>query len=207
MGWRSGALLGIRFATGNQNPPPHVAAAGFGLGDVLVTPVALYGESGPFDYTFQFTLWSDSGRFSPGSPENRGTGFWSLVYSVGGVWYPGADRRGWSVSAIGRFEQNFEQEETGITPGHDLVVDWGVGKVLGRCDVGVSGFATWQLTEQSGGTTGAAAPGRARSFGAGPEASLAAGPHWSFRLRAHWEFGVQNAVRGNSLWLIANYAL
>jgi len=205
-GMRYGAMAGIPFGTGNLNPGEDDSAAGFGLGDVLLTPVALYGESGEFDYTFQLTLWSATGRFSPGSPENRGTGFWSLVYSVGGVWYPDGQRRGWSFSAIGRFEQNFEQAESGISPGHDLVIDWGVGKVLdeGRYEVGLSGFGTWQLTEQSG---GAPAPGRYRYFGIGPEASMSVGSRWTLRARAHWEFGVRNAVRGNNLWLIANYAL
>jgi len=205
-GMRYGAMAGFPFSTGNLNPTTDDAgAAGFGPGDILLTPVALYGERGDFDYTYQLTLWSASGRFSPGSPDNRGAGFWSLVYSVGGVWYPTGQRRDWSASAIARIGQNFEQAETGISPGHDLVIDWGVGKVLGegRFDAGVSGFATWQLTEQSG---GAPAPGRYRYFGIGPEASMTASSRWTFRVRAQWEFAGRNAVRGNNLWLIVNYA-
>lgn len=205
-GMRFGMMAGIPFSTGNLNPSAGDSAAGFGLGDVLLTPVALYGEQGDFDYTFQLTVWSASGRFSPGSPKNRGAGFWSLVYSLGGVWYPTGERRDWSVSALARIEQNFEQQETGVSPGHDLVIDWGVGKVLGggRFDAGVSGFATWQLTEQSGGPP--VAPGRYRYFGIGPEASMTAWPGWTFRVRAQWEFEARNAVRGNNLWLIASYA-
>src|SRR4051794_33474044 len=45
-----------------------------------------------------------------------------------------------------------EQKDSGVTPGHDIVVDWGMGRVvhLGTLsiDAGVSGFATWQLTYQ-----------------------------------------------------------
>ena len=36
------------------------------------------------------------------------------------------------MSALARLEQNFEQSETGVRPGDDLVVDWGVGKVLAK---------------------------------------------------------------------------
>lgn len=207
LGMRYGAMAGVPFSTGNLNPAPGDSVGGFGLGDILLTPIALYEEKGEFDYTLQFTLWSSTGRFEPGSVKNRGAGFRSLVYSVGGVWYPGGDRRDWSLSALARIEQNFEQEETGITPGHDVVIDWGIGKVLGggRFDVGVSGFATWQLTDQSGGSAGPA-PERYRYFGIGPEASVKAGSNWTLRLRAHWEFAARNAVRGNNLWLIANYA-
>ncbi len=111
-GMRYGAMAGIPFSTGNLNPGADESASGFGLGDVLLTPLSLYGESPAFDYTFQFTVWSSSGHFEPGGTKNRGAGFWSLVYSLGGVWYPGGDRGDWSASALARFEQNFEQQGT-----------------------------------------------------------------------------------------------
>ena len=205
-GMRYGAMAGIPFGTGNLNPAADESASGIGLGDILLTPIALYGESEAFDYTLQFTLWSPSGRFEPGSAENRGAGFWSLVYSLGAVWYPGGDRGAWSASALARIGQNFEQQGTGITPGDDLVIDWGVSRVVGkRFDVGVSGFGAWQLSEQSGGDAPPPA-GEYRYYGIGPEASLRAGSNWTFRLRAHWEFAARNTVRGNNLWLIATYA-
>ena len=91
--------------------------------------------------------------------------------------------------------------------GRSQSIDWGVGKVLGEglFDVGVSGFAAWQLTEQSGGAS-APEPGRYRYFGIGPEASMTAWSRCTFRVRAQWEFAGRNAVRGNNLWLIVNYA-
>ena len=120
--------------TGNLNPAAADAGvAGFGLGDVLLTPVALYGERGDFDYTFQFTVWSASGRFEPGLARQSRSGL-----LVAGLFARAASgtrpeiARDWSVSAIARIEQNFEQAETGISPGDDLVIDWGVGKVLGE---------------------------------------------------------------------------
>lgn len=209
LGLRYGALAGIPFSTGNLRPTAdEVESTHLGLGDVLITPVSLYGASKEFDYQFQFTYWSSTGRFSPGAPDNRGTGFEALVYSLGGVYYPRGDRRDWSLSAVARFEQNFEQQGSGITPGNDIVVDWGIGKVLQlferSVDLGVSGFATWQLTSQTGGTTGPS-PGSYRLFGAGPEASLALTPQFSLRLRAHWEFGGRNIVEGNNLWVIFGY--
>ena len=71
----------------------EVESTGFGLGDVLITPVSLYGKSAHFDYQVQLTVWTASGRFSPGATDNRGTGFGSLVYSLGGVYYPGGIAR------------------------------------------------------------------------------------------------------------------
>jgi hypothetical protein len=199
-----GALAGVPVATGDissgQSP-------GFGLGDVLLTPISLYGKSATFDHQLQLTVWTPSGHFSPGSPRNRGTGFWALVYSVGGVYYPGGDRSAWSISAVARGEQNFEQRGSAIRPGDDVVVDWGIGRMFRpadrRVDVGISGFGAWQLSAQRGGDIGIEER-RYRLLGAGPEASMSLAGSLSVRVRAHWEFAARDIVRGNNLWLIAN---
>jgi hypothetical protein len=205
LGLRYGALAGIPVATGDLSQP--TGESGFGLGDILVTPLSLYGSSTQLDYQFQFTVWTPSGHFTPGSDRNRGTGFWALVYSLGGVYYPGGNRAAWSVSAIARFEQNFEQRGTGIHAGEDVVVDWGVGRAfrLGDrvLDVGVSGFADLQLTLQDGGPA-ATDDVRYRLFGVGPEASLTLVGPLSARIRAHGEFGAHEIVRGNNLWILLN---
>jgi hypothetical protein len=206
LGLRYGALAGIPFATGELNEP--TPESGFGLGDVLITPLSLYGKSNAFDYQLQFTVWTPSGHFSPGSDRNRGTGFWALVYSLGGVYYPGGNRQAWSLSAVARIEQNLEQRHTHIEPGADIVIDWGVGRMFrirGRpVDLGVSGFADWQLTHQRGGSP-TAEQARYRLLGAGPEASVVAFDAFTVRLRAHWEFAARDIVRGNNLWLILSY--
>jgi hypothetical protein len=207
-GMTYGALAGIPFATGNLRPSAgDTASSGFGLGDVLVTPVSLYGRTESVDYQVQFTVWTASGRYSPGATDNRGTGFPALVYSVGGVYYPGARREAWSLSAVARIEQNFEQRGSAVVPGDDVVVDWGVGRVLriGRVpvDAGVSGFGTWQLTSQQGGTT-APDTGRYRFLGLGPEASLPLTGGLTLRVRAQWEFAAHNVVKGNNLWILVS---
>jgi hypothetical protein len=205
LGMSYGALAGIPVATGDissgQGP-------GFGLGDILVTPISLYGKSASFDHQFQFTVWTPSGHFSPGSARNRGTGFWALVYSVGGVYYPGGDRSAWSISAVARGEQNFEQRGSDIGPGDDIVVDWGIGRMLRpadrRLDIGVSGFGAWQISAQQGGDA-AVAKQRYHLLGAGPEASMSIATPITIRVRAQWEFAARNIVRGNNLWVILNY--
>jgi hypothetical protein len=209
LGMRYGALIGIPFSTGNLRPDAEEEkSTDLGLGDVLVTPLALYGKSAIFDYQAQLTLWSASGRFAPGAHDNRGTGFPSLVYSLGGVLYPKGDRASWSLSAIARIEQNFEQDGSDITPGDDVVLDWGVGKIVRALerpiDLGVSGFAAWQITAQTGGAT-TPGLGRYRIFGIGPEASVPLTDRLSVRIRAHWEFGARNIVTGNNLWVIFGF--
>jgi hypothetical protein len=204
-GMNYGALVGIPFATGNLNPEPgETGSSDFALGDIIVTPASLYGMASDFDYQLQLSVWTPSGRFKPASPTNRGSGFWSLIYSAGLAWYPSGDRQDWSISAVARLEQNFEQAGTGITPGNNLDLDWGIGKVvrLGpyRFDAGVSGFATWQVTTQTGG----ASTGRYHYYGAGPEISAAIADGWALRLRTQWEFATHNAVQGNNIWVMIN---
>jgi hypothetical protein len=205
-GMRYGALMGVPFSTGNLQPSADDALSDdFGLGDVLLTPLSLYGKNDRFDYQVQLTFWTASGDFEPGGTRNRGSGFSALVYSLGGVFYPGGDRGNWSLSAIARIEQNFEQTGSGITPGNDIVVDWGIGKVVpvfGRnVDMGVSGFGAWQVSSQTG-PAGSAEPDRYRYYGIGPEASMPLTKSVSMRIRAQWEFGSRNVVQGNNLWII-----
>ena len=208
LGMDYGAIVGIPFATGNLNPgSDDLEQGGFDLGDIVVTPIGLSGSASSFDYQLQFAVWTPSGRFRPGAPDNRGSGFWSLIYTAGAVWYPGGDRRAWSLSAVARIEQNLEQASTGITPGANFDIDWGIGRVvrLGTLtfDLGVSGFATWQISDQSGGQN----VGRYRYYGIGPEVSGTVGDRWALRLRTQWEFGARNAVQGNNIWFIVNYRL
>jgi hypothetical protein len=73
-------------------------------------------------------------------------------------------------------------------------------------DIGVSGFAAWQISSQSGGHQ-LIDTSRYRYFGIGPEASVPVTGRLALRLRAQWEFGARNVVQGNNLWVIFNYAL
>jgi len=109
---------------------------------------------------------------------------------------------------VARAEQNFEQRSSGIQPGNDVVLDWGIGRMLRpasrRLDLGVSGFGAWQLSAQHGGEAGVEQQ-RYRLLGAGPEASLSLTTPLSIRVRAQWEFAALHIVRGNNLWIILNY--
>ena len=145
LGMNYGALIGVPFATGNINPGlGDTTSSDFALGDIIVTPVSLYGASLP---TLTTSCSSRSGPRRDGSSSKPNQSRLRLLvgdHSAGGVWYPGGDRQDWSVSAVARLEQNFEQPGTGITPGDNFDLDWGIGKVMRlgpyRFDAGVSGL-------------------------------------------------------------------
>ena len=202
LGLTYGALAGIPFGTGNLNPSEgDLGSKNFGLGDVLITPVALYRTRQAWDAQFQFPVWTAPGNhelfgierareFPPSSTRlaARGTG---------------GDRHNWSVSAIARIEQNFEQKETGTKPGDDVVIDWGLGRSFeSRC----------QSKSASPASPSGSSPSRRRPRRTVPllrrpargERTPWAG--WTLRLRAQWEFGTVNAVQGNNLWFIVHHA-
>ena len=175
LGMRYGALAGVPFSTGNLRPSGDDVESGFGLGDVLITPLALYGKSARFDYQVQLTVWTASGRFSPGAHDNRGTGFWALVYSLGGVFYPGGDRE--ALEPVGRRAHRAEFRAGGFRHHAGRRYRRRLGRRADRAcaracriDIGVSGFAAWQVTTQTGGSA-AADTSRYRYFGVGPEVS------------------------------------
>ena len=64
-GLRYGALAGVPFATGDVRSSDR-ESSGIGLGDILLTPLSLYGRSARADYQVQFTVWTPSGEVLPG---------------------------------------------------------------------------------------------------------------------------------------------
>jgi hypothetical protein len=152
-GMTYGALAGIPVATGDLRPTAgEVTSSGFGLGDVLVTPVSLYLARETFDFQVQFTVWTASGRYAPGATDNRGAGFASLGLGRG-VYYPGA-----IVSLAVRWRVSDRTLNGTRSPRrrHRRRLGCGAGfaRAIIRIDAGVSGFGTWQLTAQEGGDTG-----------------------------------------------------
>jgi hypothetical protein len=186
---------------------------GFSLGDIVIAPWIIYYKWKEFDFQWGGGVWMPTGHFEPGGTHNHGNGYWCLLGSVGGVWYPGGDRRSWSVSAVARLEFNGKQKDTDIDVGDDIEVDWGVGKVFvagGKSfplvfDVGISGFAEWQVTSQSGPLPEDSTP-KYRVYAIGPEIQLAI-PKWKlgFLLRVQAEFGARNTTQANNLWFNVSY--
>jgi len=181
--------------------------SGFGIGDIALVPLVLYGKKGSFDYQAGLGFWAPTGKFKPGDTDSHGAGFWSLIGSAGVCYYPSEDRRAWSMSGLVRYEWNFDQKYTDINVGHDLVLDYGIGRMfeVGKSsqnllDVGLSGFGKWQTTRETG-VNAAPDSTKYKVFGAGPEVQLIV-PSRKMKLifRAHHEFGAINTSEGNTFW-------
>lgn len=204
-----GGLIAIPFNDVYNRPSGQSAEpSGFGLGDIVFVPFGLYGISPHFDYQLAVGVWTPSGSFTPGSKNNHGSGFWEILYSLGGVYYPDGNRKSFNISAVARIEQNFQQQHTGINPGDDIVMDWGIGSPLlpldekhkHIVDIGVTGFATTQFTRETG-ANAALNTSFYRVFSVGPQLDYYY-PDWKlkFQFRPQWEFGARNTTEGVTYW-------
>lgn len=121
-----------------------------GLGDIYVGPVVLAWHGANWDTLFLLGEWLDSGRYSKNNPSSVGLGYNGTMVSLGGTYYIGAKKE-WSLSALARLEKNSVQQETGITPGNEFTVEWGIGHSIGGGKkIGLVGYYQEQTTSDSG---------------------------------------------------------
>jgi hypothetical protein len=140
---------GPAFATLQQ-----VSADRFGLRDIEFSPLLLGWHLKQFDITGGYAFWAPSGDFDLNHTVNIALGFWTHMLSAGATWYPDEEKT-WALSLLNRYEINQEQQDTGITPGQTLTMEWGLSKTLQKViDVGVVGYWQQQATEDEGGPSG-----------------------------------------------------
>jgi hypothetical protein len=190
------------------------SSSGYGLGDIVIAPFALYGVSQHFDYQVGVGAFAPTGAFTPGSSNNHGSGFWTMLGTLGGAYYPDGNRKSFNLSAVLRIEQNFQQRHTGINPGDDVVMDWGIGSPLLPLDethkhivrLGVTGFATTQFTRETG-SNAALNTSFYRVFALGPEFNYFY-PDWKlkFLFRPQWEFDARNTTEGMTYWFAISHS-
>ena len=99
----------------------------FGLGDISLEPVLLSWHTERFDFSAAYALWVPSGNFDAKDLANMGKGFFTHMLTAGATWYPD-EQKSWSLSLLNRYEFNHEQEDTHVTPGQTLTMEWGVSK-------------------------------------------------------------------------------
>lgn len=189
--------------------------AEFGLGDIWVEPITISWHGPRFDAVVGFGFYAPTGDFSATAPASPGKDFWTLMTTYGGTLYLDPARN-WSASVLGRWEAHTRNTTLGITPGMNLDFEWGLarsftelahgpdgaplpGPPLAIWDVGVSGYATLQVTDDSGPGVVYDASVHDRVFAVGPEVSVTLpGSRLMGHLRHQWEFGAVDRPEG---WL------
>lgn len=172
------------------------------IGDIYVEPFVLSWHGPWWDAAVGAAFWAPTGHYDSGEPASPGRGYWSGMFTFGGTVYLD-EAKTWSVSALGRYEIHTEQDDTDITPGDDLHIEWGIGKTVAKgWDVGVAGFCHWQTTDDDN-VNGAYDPSvHDAVYAAGPEV-LGMVEKMPFlerpmilSVRALWEFGAKDRPEG-----------
>ncbi len=122
----------------------------FGLGDIQIEPLLLSWHFKQFDLSGGYAVLAPTGDYSTGRPDMLAKGFWSHMLTLGGTWYPDAEKT-WALSLLNRYEFCQEQEQTHTDPGQVFTIEWGLSKSLTKTvDVGAIGFYQQQVTKDSG---------------------------------------------------------
>ncbi|WP_156906471.1 SphA family protein [Halomonas halocynthiae] len=121
-----------------------------GLGDIFLGPVVLGWHGQQWDAVFAAGYWFDTADYDDQSAAAIGKGFGTTMLTLGGTWYFDIEKA-WSLSVLSRYEIKSEQDDTGITPGDSLLVEWGLSHRLENgLELGLVGYDAWQLENDQG---------------------------------------------------------
>jgi hypothetical protein len=170
----------------------------FGLGDLSVNGILAWHPQA-FDFVFCEGFWAPCGDSAAPPTTRAGQGSWADMLTAGGTWHIDAART-WAVSALSRYEFNFQDRDTHDTAGQTYTLEWGVGKTFSnKIDVGAAGYYQQQITANSGATSASVYKGVAA---AGPEISgVIPWVEVDASLRVLYEFMAENRPQGEVIAL------
>ena len=169
----------------------------FGLGDINIEPIGLAWHGRRYDAAASLSLWVPTGAYDESEPASPGKDFWTLMVTAGGTCYLDADRT-WAASVLMRYEMHSEKRDADVTPGDNFLFEWGVSKALaGIWDVGLTGYCSWQVEDDSGTDVTWDRDVHDRAFAVGPEVSVfLPSITTGVSMRLQWELETQDRPRG-----------
>lgn len=167
------------------------------VGDIAVEPLCLGWHRQRWDAMFSIAAYLPTGRQSRRKPALPGKEFWTLMVTAGPTLYLDKERT-WSLSALMRYELHSKKRHEDIRPGQNISLDISLGKSIGRLwELGLCGYAQWQLTDDRGRDVNYNKCIHDRVFGLGPEISIYV-PflNLKFQIRNQVEFGARDRTEG-----------
>lgn len=172
---------------------PAASVDRLGLGDVFVEPIKLGGRLSHADVVGSFSVYAPT---SQGERTGVGRPQWSHQLAAGGTLFFEDDRRGWRLSALASYVHNGKKRGIDLTRGSTLQIQGGIGgRVFDAVDLGVAGYALWQVSDDRGADLPVQLRGaRERAFGLGPEIDVMV-PALRSRLSARFTWDLDGRVR------------
>jgi len=153
-------------------PVPEASIDRSGFGDLYVQPVKIGWKLNRLDVVTGYAFYAPTGLYSPREVVNIGKDQWTHEFSLGSAVYLGS-RKAWNISALASYNLNQRKQDIDITRGDSVQIQGGAGKTLGKFDMGLAGYALWQVRDDRGAALPPALRGlRDRAFGLGPEVDI-----------------------------------
>jgi len=145
---------------------------GWSYGDICFEFLGLAWHRKYHDTLFSLAIYTPTGKYSRHKPASIGKGFWTLMTSYGETFFLDSNKT-WTLSTMIRYEYHSKKNRESVRPGQDLAFEWSIGKSIGRLwDLGLTGYAHWQITDDSGHDVSWSAGVHDRVFAIGPEISI-----------------------------------
>ncbi|MEZ4600097.1 MAG: transporter [Syntrophotaleaceae bacterium] len=181
------------------------------IGDSFIEPAGLAWHGERWDAAVSLGVWVPTGPNNDRRPAYPGKDYWTGMLTFGATVYPDAAKT-WSVSWLGRYEVHSEKQGDDLTAGDDFHFEWGIGKALPPSwklgplqawEVGVVGYAQWQVTDDRGDDVTWDKDDHDRVFAVGPEVRCMI-PQWKLllELRSQQEFGAVDRSEGLTTTLV-----
>lgn len=120
-----------------------------GIGDVYVGPLVLGWHGTDWDAVAGAGFWLSNGNTD--DPSAPGNGYKSTMLT-GGMTYYFDTAKSISGSALFRLE-NHGKNQSGVRPGNQVSLEWGLGKNFGAFQLGAVGYSQWQTGADGSGST------------------------------------------------------
>ncbi|MFK5970595.1 MAG: transporter [Candidatus Marithrix sp.] len=172
----------------------------FDLGDIYVGPLLLRWSKARYDASF------GAGVYLPTADHDElaspGKDFWTGMLTFGGTYYFD-ESKAWSGSILARYEIHSKKASQDIKPGNDFHFEWGLAKTIAPgLDLGISGYAQWQVTDDSGIDLTWDKNIHDQVFAIGPEIKWFIPSLKSvFFFKSQWEFAAKDRPEGHIIYL------
>jgi hypothetical protein len=154
-----------------QNPKLSVHPSG--IGNLFVQPLKLGWRPGPLEFVAGYSFSAPTASFDTEGSTDAGRSEWTHEFSLGGTLHFGPGKSV-NLSALTSFDIYGTKLGIDVRRGDTLQVQGGLGAVVGVFNLGVAGYALWQVTDYSGSALAAPLRGaRDLVYGVGPEIDLA----------------------------------
>lgn len=170
-----------------------------GIGDSYLIPALLSWNLDRIVVSFRYGVFLPVGSFSGSSKSNRGKGFWTHTLSPAVTLF--IDKlKNWHASVNATYEIHSKQRDSDISPGQNLVVEWGAGKTFDAAfNMGIIGYNIVQTTKQTMPGSGKQDLNPYRLNGLGMEFGYRTKNRWAFATRWYLEYLAVNRPEGTAI--------